>query len=299
MIRLIKSSNSVWLLSKIKLFFLVAFPKYVPRKLKRRYWFLLSKLQGNLYGAPRIVGIADKVIQDQNLIELVFSDNEATIVQSDNRISRFLLGSSRAQDRLWDIYIGQFDLPESLIDFSVPCLDIGANVGEFALASQKRGIPKVYAFEPDPRAYACLVANTRVAFGKDSIECLNLAVGEVNELKEFHLSTTESDSSFLRPVQVDKSIQVEVIRLKDFIAREKIEKIGILKMDAEGFEPEVLIGLGDYIKSIQVMAIDVSEERNGATTSAEVCTHLSRYGFRWITSSKINKRKIVLASRNW
>ena len=40
-----------------------------------------------------------------------------------------------------------------------------------------------------------------------------------------------------------------------------LEKVKLLKLEAEGFEPEILIGAGDRIKDIEYIAIDGGYER--------------------------------------
>jgi len=52
----------------------------------------------------------------------------------------------------------------------------------------------------------------------------------------------------------------------------------LLKMDAEGFEPEILEGFGDQIKKIDYFAIDVSPEREGIDTEKEVTILLNNLG---------------------
>ena len=43
-------------------------------------------------------------------------------------------------------------------------------------------------------------------------------------------------------------ISTKIITLKNFIKKEKIEKIEFIKIDTEGFELNVLLGLEDHIK---------------------------------------------------
>ena len=54
---------------------------------------------------------------------------------------------------------------------------------------------------------------------------------------------------------------MEVIRLDQLMNELKLDKIKLLKLEAEGFEPEILIGAGDRLKDIEYIAIDGGYER--------------------------------------
>lgn len=284
---------------KLKWLLLVVLPSWLPKSHLHMYWYFLSNMQGFIRKTPRIIEISNKVLDGQELIEISFSSDEKVTVQSSNRVSRFLSGPTYAQDRLWEIYIGQFQIQPFECNDSTTILDIGANIGEFSLASHKRFAATVYAFEPDPKAYRCLVSNIESSKASGGIRSLNLAAGKENGFQDFYLSTVEADSSLMPILSAANLIQVEVLKLQDFMEREKIERVSLLKMDAEGYEPEVLMGLGKSITKIQTLTIDVSEERIGSSTFADVSKIVSRYGFDFKISSKINSRKILVASRNW
>ena len=51
-------------------------------------------------------------------------------------------------------------------------------------------------------------------------------------------------------------IQISIYTLKKFIKEEKIEKIEFIKIDTEGFELNVLLGLEDDIKKIKFILFE-------------------------------------------
>ncbi|MBW3635963.1 MAG: FkbM family methyltransferase [Armatimonadetes bacterium] len=78
-------------------------------------------------------------------------------------------------------------------------LDVGANVGLFALDAAARGA-QVHAFEPMPATFAALQANSRSFEGKEGrIETHNLALGEAPQTAQFtyfpHLSAISTRHS--------------------------------------------------------------------------------------------------------
>jgi len=71
----------------------------------------------------------------------------------------------------------------------------------------------------------------------------------------------------------------------------------LLKMDAEGFEPEILEGFGDQIKKINCFAIDVSPERVGVDTEKEVTQLLNNLGALVQIFEDEGRRKFI--NSNW
>ena len=55
---------------------------------------------------------------------------------------------------------------------------------------------------------------------------------------------------------ISNSYNVQTIKLIDLIEKEKIKKIDLIKIDTEGHELEVLLGLGKKIKLIQTILIE-------------------------------------------
>ena len=75
------------------------------------------------------------------------------------------------------------------------------------------------------------------------------------------IATSNGDSSLIKPKNFQETIKVEVIRLDQLMNELKLEKVKLLKLEAEGFEPEILIGAGERIKDIEYIAIDGGYER--------------------------------------
>ena len=55
---------------------------------------------------------------------------------------------------------------------------------------------------------------------------------------------------------IANSYKVQTIKLIDLIKKEKIKNIDLLKIDTEGHELEVLLGLGKEIQIIQIILIE-------------------------------------------
>lgn len=123
--------------------------------------------------------------------------------------------------------------------------DVGANVGDYAVAASRYG--RVIAFEPSSVAYA------RIPQG-GSIEAINMALGAEEGTGTLH-GTGETIASLLdqrnprRPLTTAETVQVST--LDAFCAGRGIQHIDLLKIDVEGFEYQVLLGAGETLPNIR------------------------------------------------
>jgi FkbM family methyltransferase len=146
-------------------------------------------------------------------------------------------------------------------------LDIGAHIGEFAMAASPYA-KKILCFEPDPVARAALIKNVS---NLGNVVVLPIALSNETGVSTFHIATTYADSSLFKPSDVpSNSIQVKTKRLDDLGIDFSGYTRSVLKMDAEGFEPEVLQGGKNTLAQLSQTAIDVSPERGGEDTYADV-----------------------------
>lgn len=125
----------------------------------------------------------------------------------------------------------------------LPIIDAGANVGFTALyfASRFPGVP-IYAFEPDPGAYALLVKNA-AAFPE--ITPVPAALGEKDgEATFYSVPGSAMSSSFVKRAN-GTPVTVPVRSLASWLEEHSIEKVGVLKIDVEGFEDRIIEGIPD------------------------------------------------------
>lgn len=135
--------------------------------------------------------------------------------------------------------------------------DCGANSGDLFLSLSRLINPENYfGFEPNPSDFKVLVNNVHF---KSKI--FNFALGNTNSELFFYTYTRGGDSSLIEPKFWDEKIKVPVVRLDSFLKDNHITAVKLLKLEAEGFEPEILYGLGDRILCCEYIAIDGGPER--------------------------------------
>ena len=152
--------------------------------------------------------------------------------------------------------------------------DVGAHHGEtIDFYLNNFDVNKIYSFEPSKRNYSDLIkhTNSKKNLQNEKIKIYNFGLGEkketmlLNQAKESSSSTLNEvnfDSTYFKkkisiflPFMEKKNFfskeKVEIETLEDFIKKEKIECIDILKIDTEGYELNVLKGLNQTINKIK------------------------------------------------
>jgi FkbM family methyltransferase len=129
-------------------------------------------------------------------------------------------------------------------------VDIGANIGYYTLLAAKlvgdKG--KVFAFEPEPENYALLVRNIEMN-GYDNVVAVRKAVSSKTGKTALFLNREAGAHGFLpdREGVIGKTT-VETVSLDEYF-EDKECPIDIVKIDVEGSEVPVLMGMQGIIKA--------------------------------------------------
>ena len=136
-------------------------------------------------------------------------------------------------------------------------IDCGANYGDLSLAFINRLSSLTYIMvEPSPEEFRCLKASQRPA------QLHNLAFAHEEGEMNFYISSAGGDSSLIQPAsQAEDIIKVKTRKLDNFVDGKNFDRIKLLKLEAEGFEPEILMGGVQTLPKIEYIAIDGGPER--------------------------------------
>lgn len=142
-------------------------------------------------------------------------------------------------------------------------IDIGANAGLFSLMAAKRVGPTglVIAFEPSPAQFARLVANIREN-GGGNILPMQLAIADQTAQLDFSGGNphhTGKNHVYVASDREDPRKVVGVNLSEDFTAVGKIisTRSTVIKIDVEGFEHQVLIGIDSLLRLRSVVSVIV------------------------------------------
>jgi FkbM family methyltransferase len=195
-------------------------------------------------------------------------------------------------------------------------LDIGAHKGEsIELFSKNFTIKKIISFEASPINFEYLknkIKENKKIFNNIEILIENIALGAKNEIIEFK-QFKESSSSTIKQIDEDSKyfkrkfgiinflnnkkiyevIEIKISKLKDYIEKNNIEKIDFMKIDTEGYEFEVLLGLEAKIQQVNIIMFEHHYDnmiKKGYTFS-DINELLTRNNFSKIYKSRMPFRK--------
>jgi FkbM family methyltransferase len=169
--------------------------------------------------------------------------------------------------------------------------DVGANVGQFAesvIAHQP--LAHLHVFEPIPEAFNIL---RKKLDGLGGIRFNNLALGNFNGRRELVVRKFDKATSFLDlgkglrdgayglDFSADRTIEVEVRRLADYVRDHNVPAIDLLKLDVQGYELEVIRGSEEVLSRVDWVYTEAQfqELYAGGPTFADTFSFLHARGF--------------------
>ena len=112
-----------------------------------------------------------------------------------------------------------------------------------------------------------------------------LGLSNKSGIIRFFVSEQNADSSIVEPSNYSHFVDIETITLSEFLDAKKIKNIKVFKLEAEGFEPEILDGASEVLRNIEYIAVDGGYERgkNQDETFTQLCNYLIVKSFQMIS----------------
>ncbi len=159
-----------------------------------------------------------------------------------------------------EMFLGSYEQTET--EWFMRCIaagdtfiDVGANFGHYtALGSMLiGGTGKIFAFEPSPLASQAIEDMIKASDIRN-IVLTKAAVGKSNGTVNLFLpNTPHLHSPSIMPSDVDfVPVRVPVVSLDSFAPLTGVGKIKLVKIDVEGYEPDVLDGMQSMIEAKRV-----------------------------------------------
>jgi FkbM family methyltransferase len=220
-----------------------------------------------------------KVIDNQ--IQVVDKVTNFRIFNSrPRRIRRYSQGvKSRCDNLLFSYCLEDLKIPNYGI-----IVDIGANVGEVSYSLiKKNDTVQIIAIEPDPLEFKDLVKN--ISFSANTP--LNTVVGNYTGNVHLYLNNNSGDTSVFFTEGAQMKILSTCTTLDDLYTKYISNKsIFLIKCEAEGFEPEVLLYGQLALFNTKYVCCDTGPERMGESTYKDVNKILVEKDFQLVKSRK-------------
>lgn len=192
------------------------------------------------------------------------------------------------------MYFGSYALPlvETMKRYLRPgdiFLDVGANIGYLsAIAAGLVGpTGQVHCFEPVPDYFERVqklaelnpdytIQANRCAAGEEAGECKIYVTREPGQ--------NTMVSKYKSGLEIVSTLDVPVIRLDSYVQEKGIERIAMIKVDAEGFELPILRGLQGYFDKTAHRPAIICEIAPGAypllgRKVSELANYMADYGY--------------------
>ena len=183
-----------------------------------------------------------------------------------------------------------------------PVIDCGANIGQFMLNLKSLDDKMIYyGFEPNPTCIYYIYELIRHNNFKETY-LFSYALSDENKISYLHSNTRISGtSSFLKEGTTFKEkFSTNVTCLQGDFFLENIQKIdaGLIKIDVEGFELEVLSGLKNYLSHHSpLLVVEILIEKNineyKKNRIKKLYELMSNLKYLVFTPNKYNKPKLL------
>ena len=232
------------------------------------------------------------------------------------------INQGKNEERTED-YLNKWDLERTLkflINKRNPCIfDVGANNGS-SINDFKSWWPNalIHCFEPQKECYESLIETASI-YEAGSVIINSSAVGNISSdeaifythdinsgISGFNKINTGSKDSINLSKLNDEGIKakldytktvnhhrkVPVVRLDEYISDIDLNlHIDLLKIDTQGFEPEVLDGLGDKLANVDVVLTELMffDFYERSLSFSDIERYLLKYGFKMYDISHLSK----------
>ena len=152
-------------------------------------------------------------------------------------------------------------------------VDVGAHRGEMInTISNNFTVNKIFAFEPNPEC-----SNTLKKIKKNNLKIFEFALGNKKGNKNLNIGHISSMSSindinnkslysklkkiviglfYFKSSVYKKKIRIKVKTLSEILTKNNLKKIDLLKIDTEGYELNVLVGLEKFIEKTKIILLE-------------------------------------------
>jgi FkbM family methyltransferase len=155
-------------------------------------------------------------------------------------------------------------------------VDVGANIGMFANVAYHKGASEILCFEPSDIAFECLVRNkpfktkTFKAAVLDYIGMAKISLPSQDDTMGASIGKDYEFSNYVPSITLDKLFEDGIV-----------DRIDFLKIDCEGSEKQVLLGVSDQnLDKIRKISMEFHMSHLTESDSQNIINRLTAHGFR-------------------
>jgi FkbM family methyltransferase len=168
-------------------------------------------------------------------------------------------------------------------------VDIGSNIGYYALNVALMNAGKVIAIEPNPTVLARLRDNIALNDLQSKIIVHDVAIGADKDIAQLTLSDNDFGSSSIVNQRVGKThIDVEVVPLVEILKINEIANADVIKIDIEGMEDRALFPYFENIAKEKYPKLIVMEDGINEQWERDILGWLLANGYHAVERTRGN-----------
>jgi FkbM family methyltransferase len=169
------------------------------------------------------------------------------------------------------------------LNSSAMFVDVGAHIGTHTIYALRTGrFARAIAFEPEPRNARLLAMNIEANGLSEAVVVVRKAAGAAAGTAELHLHPRNTGAHAIDAppsVDADASLAVPIVRVEDELAALGVSpsEVGLVWVDVEGHEPQVLEGLAQLIARSVPLSFEFTPSRYSAQMKQRLVELLARH----------------------
>ncbi len=165
-------------------------------------------------------------------------------------------------------------------------IDAGANIGVFSLLAA-RLFPQahVLALEPGRENFALLQENIRLNNLDGQVIPLEVGISDVRGTYDFFISKEQYAHSLVKSLVADtfaEKVTISCVTLADLFTQNNIDSVGVLKLDIEGTEYELLLSIAEFFPRIINIVLEI-HDRPGFS-AVDLLAYMKKHGYEIVLS---------------
>jgi FkbM family methyltransferase len=250
---------------------------------RRRRALRQAILEPILVGWPVLRGVFTNALAARgHLVFCQLDDAKFFVDPGDRVVGAWLMWHGGWQRREIDSAVSILEMAGRLPAHAV-FVDIGAHIGTHTIYALRSGrFDRAIAFEPEPRNARLLAMNLDANGLSDAVTVVRKAAGAAagSAMLHLHPRNTGAHAIDVPPSNDGRdSLTVPMVRVEDELAALGVgaNDIGLLWIDAEGYEPQVLDGLAGLIARAVPLTFEFTPSRYSAETKQRLVKLLTRH----------------------